>query len=462
MMMDTRIGTYIDAVNALHDGTFDIAIPIEGDDQVAQLGQSLQSLSNELHRRCTEVSTVNKITEQMNAGIVPEEVLNNVFELFRPIIPYNRMGVGILEKDGKSVRTIWARSDAKRMKITLGYSAPLPGSSLNQIIQTGEPRIINDLDEYLKNHPSSQSTQLIVEEGMRSSLTCPLIAKGKPVGFMFFSSMEKNTYEDVHVEFFRQIANQLSVILEKGRMYEELIELNQLKNKFLGIAAHDLRSPLGVVMGYLKLFDQGYLGEITAEQKPIIDKLLKNCDSMLNLINDLLDVTAIESGKLDLQLKVVDVVEFLDGCLSMIAPLALGKSIELSLHMKTSLPKVIFDPNRIQQVVDNLVTNAIKFSKPETAIEIEANSTEEEIQIAVRDEGQGIPEKELPNIFNPFGKISVKPTAGEKSTGLGLAIVKRMVEAHGGRIWVESEVGKGSTFTFTIPIQYNVENESLC
>lgn len=438
-------------------GEFHVVIPREGDDEIAQLGVELQNLSNELARRCLEVQTLYKITEQMNSGLLPEEILTNIFELFRPLIPYNRIGVGLLDKTGKAVRTIWARSDANKMKIPPGYSTPLEESSLLKIIQTGQPRILNDLYDYLKQNPNSLSTRLIVEEGMRSSLTCPLIVNGQAIGFMFFSSMKPNTYADVHVDFFLQIANQLSIILEKGRLYEELLKTNELKNKFLGIAAHDLRSPLGVIMGYLKLFLQGHFGDLTDEQRPIIDKLLRNCDSMLNLIVELLDVTAIESGKLNLDLKVMDVVQFLDECLTTEAPLAKGKSIELSLSIASSLPKVIFDPNRIQQVVDNLISNAIKYSHPNTSIEIVADCTEEEILISVIDEGQGIPEKDILRVFQPFPKISVKPTAGEKSTGLGLAIAKKMVEAHGGRIWVESEEGQGSVFTFTLPIKFEIE-----
>ncbi|MGC9327393.1 MAG: GAF domain-containing sensor histidine kinase, partial [Candidatus Hinthialibacter sp.] len=376
------------------------------------------------------------------------------------IIPYNRIGVGLLENKSRVVRNIWARSDAEPMKISIGYSAPLQGSSLAKVIQTGQPRIIDDLEEYLRKRPHSEATQLIVEEGMRSSLTCPLIAKGKPIGFMFFSSIHSHTYVDVHVEFFSQIANQLSIVLEKGRMYEELLELNQIKNKFLGIAAHDLRNPLGVIMGYLKLFSQGYFGDLKEEQNLILTKLQNNCDAMLNLITDMLDVSAIESGKIDLNLQVVDVVHFLDECLKTSTHLAKGKSIEMSLHIDSGLPKIIFDPNRIQQVVDNLVTNAIKFSESNTAIQIHTSLQEDGIWISVTDQGQGIPEHELGLIFNPFTKISVKPTAGEKSTGLGLAIAKKMVEAHGGKIWVKSEVGKGSTFTFSLPFAFQVAEAS--
>ncbi|MBN2327045.1 MAG: GAF domain-containing sensor histidine kinase [Candidatus Omnitrophica bacterium] len=451
---------YLDAINAMKEGRFDLAIQSEEEGRFDPLGDALNRLSRELKTRYQEAQILSKITEKMNAGLVPEEVLDNIFELFRPIIPYNRIGVGLLEKDGQVVRNIWARSDAERLRISVGYSAPMQGSSLARVIQTGKPRIIDDLEQYLKEHPYSESTQLIVEEGMRSSLTCPLIAKGNPIGFMFFSSMHPRTYADVHVEFFSQIANQLSIVLEKGRMYEELLELNQIKNKFLGIAAHDLRNPLGVIMGYLKLFSQGYFGELKEEQKVVMTKLQNNCDAMLNLITDMLDVSAIESGKLDLNLQVVDVVQFLDECLKTATHLAKGKSIEMSLQIDSGLPKIIFDPNRIQQVVDNLVTNAIKFSESNTAIQIHTSLQEDEIWISVTDQGQGIPEHELGLIFNPFTKISVKPTAGEKSTGLGLAIAKKMVEAHGGKIWVKSEVGEGSTFTFSLPFAFKVSEAS--
>jgi len=452
-MADPRIPQYSTAADAMKEGRFDVEIPAEGDDEIARLGRALVELKQTLATKFTEFHSLLDVTKQINAGLVLDEILNHVFESFQSLIPYHRIGCSLLEEDGTIVRARWARSMAPELRISEGYSAPLKGSSLEDIIRTGKPRIINDLEEYLREHPASDSTARIVGEGMRSNLTCPLIVSGKPIGFMFFSSMETRKYQNVHVEIFQQLAGQLAVIVEKGRLYQELIELNELKNKFLGIAAHDLRSPISIIKGYLGLFLEGILGPVPAPQRDCMTRMNKACETMLALINDLLDVSSIEAGRLELRTREVDLAEYLRECHTANSILAKAKSIDLKLEMPPALPRMTMDPDRIQQVLNNLITNAIKFSYPETTIRLRAKTVGDGVEISVEDQGQGIPLEEISNLFREFSRTSVRSTAGEKSTGLGLAIAKRIVEAHGGRIWVESEVGKGSAFRFVLPVK---------
>ena len=457
-MLDPRILKYRDAAAAMKMGHFDVKVPV-GEDEVGQLGQALVELGRLMEQQFGQIQTLSQVTAQINAGLILDEVLSQVYESFRPLIPYDRIGFSLLEEDGQLVRSRWVRSDAPHIKIGVHYSGRMAGSSLQRIIETGQPRILNDLEAYLQEQPNSRSTRLILEEGMRSSLTCPLVAMGKPIGFMFFSSMKPNTYQDAHVELFLQIAGQLAVIVEKSRLYQQLVELNQLKSKFLGIAAHDLRSPIGVIKSYVQLFLNGYLGELAESQRDVMQRMDKTSETMLGLINDLLDVTAIEAGQLDLKTREVDLASFLEECRTMNVLLAKAKSIEVVLELEPSLPAAVMDPDRINQVLNNLITNAIKYSFPNTVITLRARVMGHEVAIAVQDQGQGIPESDLPKMFTEFGKTSVRPTGGEKSIGLGLAIVKRMVEAHGGRIWVESHVGVGSTFTFTLPLASSSKSE---
>jgi hypothetical protein len=452
-MKDPRITQYRNAAIRMKSGNFRVDVPIGGGDEIGMLGIELRELGLILEKKFVEIDTLAKMTEQVNAGLSLDDVLNQVFESFRPIIPYNRIGFSLLEDNGTIVRARWARSDAPELKITKGYEAPLQGSSLQQIIDTGKPRILNDLEDYLKNHPNSDSTRRIVEEGMRSSLTCPLIATGKHIGFMFFSSFAPHTYENVHVQFFMQIAGQLSVIVEKGRLYQQLVELNELKNKFLGIAAHDLRNPIGIVKGYIEMVRLGFYGEVSQSQIEIFKKVENTTGNMLNMVNDLLDISAIETGKLVMNPREVDLTAFLNESYEYNHLLALQKKIELKLELESDLPKLIMDPERINQVLTNLITNAIKFSYPGTVIMVKARREDDSVHISVQDQGQGIPEDEISKIFQDFGRTSVRPTAGEKSTGLGLAICKRMVEAHGGSIWVESKAGEGSIFIFSLPVK---------
>jgi diguanylate cyclase (GGDEF)-like protein len=169
------------------------------------------------------MSRLAAITQKVNEGLVLEDVLDLVYESFRSLFPYDRIGLSLMAQEGHIVRAQWVRSEAGDIKLGAGYAATLAGSSLEKIIKTGQPRILNDLEDYLEEHPESDSTRKIVAEGMRSSLTCPLIALGKPFGFLFFSSMNKDAYKEIHQGFFLEIAGQLSVILEKSRLYQDLL-----------------------------------------------------------------------------------------------------------------------------------------------------------------------------------------------------------------------------------------------
>ena len=400
-----------------------------------------------------ELKTLLCITHQINTGLTVGEVLDYAYKILHVIIPYDRIGFSLLEDNDTVLRSYWVRSEAPIIKIGKDYFADMKGSSLEKVLQTREPRILNDLEAYLKDHPNSSSTRDIVEEGMRSSLTCPLIASGKPIGFLFFSSREPHKYQDAHVGLFREIAGQLALTLEKSRLYEQVVRFNNVKNKFLGMAAHDLRSPITVIKGYADLFENGTLGNLAPDQKRSIRIILQHCDKMLSLIHDLLDVSAIESGHLAMERQEIDLMVYLKENAQDGALLAKAKSIEFVLEIPKDLPKVSMDPNRIDQVINNLITNAIKFSKPKSRIVLRAVLLEGAVAISVMDQGQGIPREEISKMFQYFGRTNVLPTAGEKSTGLGLAIAKRMVEAHGGKIGVESQPGKGSTFTFTLPLK---------
>lgn len=233
MAKDSRIKQYRDAALRMHQGQFPVDVPVEGDDDLAHLGRVLLDLGRTLEKDFREADLLLEITQKINSGFLLEEALNYVYESFHSVIPYDRIGVSLLEEDGTIVRAVWARSDAPVLHIAAGYSAPLPGSSLERIIDTGMPRILNDLEQHLDLHRGSDPTRRIVAEGMRSSLTCPLIAMGKPIGFMFFSSMRVNTYSNVHVKVFQRVAGQLALSVEKSRLYQRVLEEHERAERLL-------------------------------------------------------------------------------------------------------------------------------------------------------------------------------------------------------------------------------------
>jgi GAF domain-containing protein len=234
---DSRIPKLVEAAEALRDGRYGVDVTdIGAPDDVGRLGTAIRDLSLSLERRFREIGELDAIARRVNAGLLLDDVLDDFYREAREIFPYDRIGFSLLEEDGQLVRARWARSELGPLLLGQGYAAPLEGSSLETILTTGRPRILNDLAAYLEAKPSSASTRLVVEEGVRSSLTCPLVANGVPIGFLFFSSRHVGAYRDAHVEAYERIASQLSVIVEKGRLVSELSEQKaalEVRNRFI-------------------------------------------------------------------------------------------------------------------------------------------------------------------------------------------------------------------------------------
>lgn len=228
---DERISAYRRVATAMARGHFRPAFPkiVVGAaaDEIDRLGRTLFRLATTLERRFAEADALIRLGEKVNAGLLLEEVLDRIFEGFRSIVPYDRIGCSLLEDEGRTVRAVWTRSLGPTQKLGVGYSAPLAGSSLARIIETGRPRILNDLEQYLREHPQSEATRFLVSDGVRSSLTCPLVAMGKRIGFVFFSSNRPNAYSSRHVELVMRVAGQISLVVEKSRLYAELLRTKE-------------------------------------------------------------------------------------------------------------------------------------------------------------------------------------------------------------------------------------------
>lgn len=462
-LSNEQISQYIRAARELKRGNYQIELQTAPMDDLGRLGQALNELARTLEQRYRQVQQLGMITAHINAGLMLEEILESVYRDFKAIIPYNRIGFSLLEEDGAVVKAFWARTDQPEVHLPIGYKADLAGSSLEDIIKTGEPRILNDLLAYLEGKPSSDSTRRIVSEGIRSSLTCPLIAGGVPIGFMFFSSVEPNTYTKTHISTFKNIAGQLSVIVEKGRLVSELAtekasveaknvelqRLNDMKNAFLGMAAHDLRNPIAYVQMVSEFMTDPYYALTPEQQAQFLVDVRKQANHMLKLLDELLDVTKIESGKLELKPEPLILHDFLDENIRRHQQFAATKQTQVILEAGAE-GAIEADPVRLRQVIDNLISNAVKFSPPKSTIRIRVEREDRHWRISVIDQGPGLTQQDQERLFQDFARLSAKPTAGESSTGLGLAITRRIVEAHGGKIGAFSEPGQGATFWFTL------------
>ncbi|PCI39422.1 MAG: hypothetical protein COB46_08895 [Rhodospirillaceae bacterium] len=262
------------------------------------------------------------------------------------------------------------------------------------------------------------------------------------------SGEDKPDYGVLVKEYKKLLKQSERLVRISDRQQLELIALNEMKNKFVGMAAHDLRNPAALVNGFsdVLLSDPDMDGEERAELLGIIHEV---SESMLKLLGDLLDVSAIESGKLSLEPASGRLDQMVEKRVGLLRNIADQKNISITLDCVPTT--AVFDTDRLAQVVDNLVGNAIKFSESNTEITVSVSSTPQHTFIKVADQGLGIPAAEIDKVFGTFERLSVKPTGGEKSHGLGMAIVKKIVTAHKGQVSLESTVGKGTTFTVQLP-----------
>ncbi|CAI2718980.1 hybrid sensor histidine kinase/response regulator [Nitrospina watsonii] len=305
---------------------------------------------------------------------------------------------------------------------------------------------------HLKNNPETADTPVIfisarndvedVVEGFSQGGVDYIV---KP-----FKSQEVLARVRTHLQLYALKRQREVLIAELEQRNKDLVSLNELKNRFLGIAAHDIRNPLSSINGFLELLTLSGGSFSKKEYEEMLELINKSVNDLLVMVDDLLDISVIESGNLKLDLKPGDMKSLIRERIQINSGHARGKDITIheDLH---DLALTVFDRRRMAQVLDNLISNAIKYSPLGGDVFITLSGEGGQALIGVRDEGQGIRPEDQQEIFTGFQKVGARPTGGEKSTGLGLAIVKSIVESHQGSIRVTSEVEKGSTFEVMLP-----------
>ena len=297
------------------------------------------------------------------------------------------------------------------------------------------------------------------KEGFRGFLVAPLEAKRELLGVACLLYRENETVPEAAVTTLRALSGQVALVVrniqfneELARKNEELTHLDELKSDFMATMSHELRTPLTSIIGYSDMLLSGMTGELSEKQSTFVDSILKGGESLLNLINDVLDLTKIEAGRLELNREAVDLRAALLGVLPVVKPRAQDKRIRISTFLPTDLPLVWADPGKLNQILLNLITNGIKYTHENGSVSVEARTVGETVEIWVNDTGIGIAREDQAKVFQRFTQIDSSATRSQGGTGLGLAIVRELVELHGGAIRVQSKLGKGSSFVFTMPI----------
>lgn len=318
----------------------------------------------------------------------------------------------------------------------------------NMVITAGESRdILNDLyQELLK--VNNEQTNLIREAYKKYS------TQAREQQFM----EEGNTVLQEMTSLNNELTNAQR---ELARQIVRLEKLNSQKNFFLGMAAHDLRNPLGSIKLYAELLQEDMKHQLSETGAGMLDKIQSLSRFMLGMVEDLLDVTKIDSGQINLQLENVRPGRVVQDALDPLRMLAREKDISLNCHVLEDLPQVNLDVAKFTQMVTNLLTNAIKYSPSGSTVDVRLYTRDGYLVLDVSDYGQGIPGEEMDRLFAEYQTTSSRPTQGEGSVGLGLAIARRLVEAHDGTIEVQSSQGAGTTFTITLPMHLKSGHDAL-
>ncbi|MBI4656524.1 MAG: GAF domain-containing sensor histidine kinase [Elusimicrobia bacterium] len=300
---------------------------------------------------------------------------------------------------------------------------------------------------------------------INSLMVVPISLYDKTIGVLRVGSAKPNFFTNEQLEFLNIIADELAIIIEIFRLYdnlsktaEELAQLNKIKDDFLSTVSHELKTPLTTIKGFVSVILSGEVGQINEQQSNFLNIVDQAVNRLNNLISDLLDLSRL-SGKVEMEFKMTDMKEVIKHSLDNMSFKAREKSIKISASFDEDILPVHADPRWITQVIDNLLVNAVKFSKAGSSIDVTAHNKGDVVVVGVIDNGPGIPHNEQKFIFEKFyrGKNNAGLVPG---TGLGLAISKSVIEKHNGKIWVESKMGEGSRFYFAIPAAKTRKNES--
>jgi PAS domain S-box-containing protein len=349
-------------------------------------------------------------------------------------------------------------ADATKPDLPLIYI----NSAFERITGYSSDEVLGRNCRFLQGNDRDQPALDTLRAALQAGKSCTVILRNyRKDGTMFWNELYMSpVYEGDKLTHFVGIQTDVTVsrqaeeaLVQKQAELEEanarLKALIEQRAAFMGMAAHDLRSPITVVQGFTDLL----LDDRTPPEdyREFVQVIRDSMQDMLALLNDLLDISAIESGNLTLRLTDVNLYDFSSRILKLNRRIGEQKHIRLESSLEKDLPAFRFDPQRIEQVLNNLIGNAFKFSHGDTVVTYSVRRVDGGVEFSVSDQGLGIREDEIDRIFGEFQKMSNRPTANEGSTGLGLSISKRIVELHHGQIGVESEYGKGSRFYFTLP-----------
>ncbi len=432
----------------------------------------------ELRRNVSQLTTLYHMGLGFNATRDRDTLLENALHTILNEFKYDRVMITLFDRDRQmahDARLLGAPPDVTRYARGLEIPVTDPSSIEGEVLLRGRPLLINDLRrEWARLHPLNR--QLARRARVHSYIAVPLKARGTVLGSLTVNHATKHvlTWDDVHVV--ATVANQVAIALDNADAYhqiealnagleirirertsslqaanEKLRELDQLKSAFVSTVSHELRTPLTAVKGLVENMRDGFTGALSDRQIFYLTRVTHNIERLTRMVNDLLDLSRIEAGRMELTPTEVALVSLIEEVIETLRPQAGKKAITLQTAHPPGLAPLRGDRDKILQILTNLIYNAIKFTPPSGRIVIALTPLDDgAVQVCVEDTGCGIAPEDVPRVFDRFYRSRDSP-AEARGAGLGLAITKSLVELHHGRIWVDSTPGSGSRFCFTLP-----------
>jgi signal transduction histidine kinase/ActR/RegA family two-component response regulator len=410
-----------------------------------------QKRAEQTQRFLAEASTV--LASSLNYDLT----LSRVAHLAVPWIA-DWCSVDILE-DGRLKRLEVAHSDPRKVELVRQLQERYPpdpehSGPLARALSTGRSEVVSRIPEGLLLRVARDEGHLEILRGLRlrSYMIVPLIARNRTLGAITFVTSESGReYTQADLSLAEDLARRAAVAVDNSRLYRESQEASRLKDEFLATVSHELRTPLNAILGWARMLRGSKMSEEEAEQATEV--IERNARSQAQLIEDLLDVSSIITGKLRLNIRPIDPGEIVGLAIESVRPAAEAKGVLLETMLDPAAGPVSGDPDRLQQVVWNLLSNSIKFTPAGGRVRVRLGRKQSQIEIVVSDTGQGINRDFLPFVFERFRQADSTLTRAFGGLGLGLSIVRHLVEMHGGVVTAESEgEGKGATFAVRLPL----------
>lgn len=417
--------------------------------KVVERTQKLQQANYQIQRRALHLQASQEVGQAITSARDTQSLLDHMADLIRDSFVYTSVAMYTVEPGGGEIRL---RTSSPSAPVANGQSP------WNERVFAGDGSIIERAVRKGKTQVEQQETNEAVEWYRRtlSRVAIPMRMGERVLGVVGVMSIEREEIQHDELEVLELLAGQATVALENARAYErecsmteQLEEAEVYKARFLANMSHELREPLNTIIGFSRLMIKGIDGPMTDQQTQDLQRIYDDSQRLMFLINDILVISQIQAGMMELTLEPVQLADIISGVMPTASALVRGKDIELVQDVPDDLPLVNADPARLRQTLVHLLNNAAKFTE-HGEIEIKAWCDEDHVYASVRDTGMGIPPEDRERIFVHFQKGTWNNGRAQNGAGLGLALCKEFVEMHGGQLWVNSEVGHGSTFTFSL------------